>query len=262
MYVYQHKKLNKQFSEKSIKVSYPTLMYILNCFSRKKIKPLENKMPFDPKYFWTNQTVEYLETVCLDYNARKQILLDCIKLNFSCAKYLIDCYLNGIYDWSERVDFNCYTWAIPFNHIIFCCSEPIILYLLDMCIEKKLTPILTHKCSKKTCSIHYLIGRRITNIVNRTLDICIEHNLDLECKSEYGFRAIDLICMYESYQPIKRIIDIYMEKGLLSHDAVSRQILRDHLNMNRDPNIQIVMSEYLDEIFCSEFTNANTNEFV
>lgn len=57
---------------------------------------------FDKKTFLRSMTVDYLKTCNLDQDARDQLLNMCSKLDFSFAKYLIDFYVHGYYDWYEQ----------------------------------------------------------------------------------------------------------------------------------------------------------------
>lgn len=214
------------------------------------------KTPFDIKYFWSNQTVEYLKSSLLDHQARTEILLECSKLNFPCVKYLIDCYLDGTYNWDEKIYCEFFTWAIPFNYILFQCHEHIILYLLNICVEKNFTHVLIHEGHHKTCSIHYLSCCRNIIIVNRVLDICIENGLDICCETESGYRVIDYLCLRETCQPIKRIIDFYVERDLIFDNCPLVRTLRQRLEANRKPNVSTIMTMYFDELPRAEFTSA------
>lgn len=212
------------------------------------------KMPFNMGNFLNNQTVEYLETVCLDYNARKQILMNCAKLNFSCGKYLIDCYLDGIYEWDENIELYSHLQTIPFNCMMCWCNEKIVLYLLNMCVEKKFVHALTFTNHHgMMCSIHHLSVRGNTNMINRILDIYIKYNLNFECKTSHGFKAIDYILRFGTLQTIKRIIDIYVEMSLFFDNSKIGPSLHSFLEKNIHPNVKFVMGMYLNEVLVTEY---------
>lgn len=217
------------------------------------------KTPFDAKYFWPNQTVEYLETSLLDHQARAEILSKCPILNFPCAKYLIDRYLDETYNWDEQIykhRINCTIW---FNIIMCGCRETIVLYLLDMCVEKNFIHILTYKDHDEIRPIHYLTNLGNTNVINRILDIYIENGLDIDCMTTSGHRAFELICTNGSCQTIKRIIDIYVEKGLSFENVIYRKTFHQCLEMNWNRNVRNVMHMYFDEIEHAEFIGTCTN---
>lgn len=132
------------------------------------------KSAFDYNVFCLNKTVEYLKAYKLTHDDLSKLLNNIKSLDFSCVKYLIDCYDQGIYDRNEK-----------FVHS-----------------DLELLPI------------HYICQNGTPEAVFHLLDVYVKNNWDLECETSNKWKPIHFICRYQNSELVSRILDIYLEKKL------------------------------------------------
>lgn len=186
---------------------------------------IQNKILLGQKfvtgYFMNNRTLEYLEKCSLNREAVCRLLNIIERLDFSCTKYLIDCWTNGLYDWNEKffdvthkrdktlIQFvcgRCYGSILDHNHV------ETILYILNIYDERNLN--LCENMSGMTL-MHMLCGCGESRTINRILDIYVGKNLDLErVDDDNKMTPLHLLCRYGDFQTINRMIDICVEKNL------------------------------------------------
>lgn len=180
--------------------------------SSKHQNKIMRKLKFVKVHFLRNPTIGYLSMCNLDKNAMGQLLNMFKFLNFQCAKYLIDCWDNGLYKWNELfVDHtaNCHRMLIH-----FVCSygnEQAILHILNIYAEKGLD--VECRDARERLPIRYLCCCDSFVTFNRIIDIYVERNLDLECVMSDGRTLLHLLCSNGPEQSIKRMVLLYIERN-------------------------------------------------
>lgn len=92
-----------------------------------------SKITFNLNDFLHTPTVGYLTMCNLNRDAMDLLLNIRERLNCSCAKYLIDCWNNGLYKWDDTFmdkPNGCYIQLIHFACKYWC--EEAVLYVLDI----------------------------------------------------------------------------------------------------------------------------------
>lgn len=170
------------------------------------------KQKFDKNHFLKTPTVSYLSTHNLDRDTMGQLLNMWKNLDFQCAKYLIDCWDNGMYEWDDM--FMCKYLDNCEMLIHFVCKygdERAILYMLDIYAKKGLD--VEPKSDSEWLPIHYLCCHGTDGSINRIIDIYIERKLDLECVMSVGWTLLHLLCRHGPEQSIKRMTLLYVERN-------------------------------------------------
>lgn len=171
------------------------------------------KVVFFMSNFLKTPTVEYLQICDLNYDALSKLFERSDILDFSCGKYLIDCYANGTRCWDEM-------FPIPFEPsikvpviIIFCGmqNEQIVNYALDVCFRLGLDA----QCKKLIGSnILYILCKHYkSKSVMYVLDAYVKYNIDFDGDCCRGWTPVHLVFEYCDVQVIKHIINIYIEKN-------------------------------------------------
>lgn len=157
-------------------------------------------------------SVEYLAMCNLDFNAIFELMNMCEELNSSCVKYLINCYINGQFDWYEKFyDLRNHMYG---DLIYFICRHArteIVIYILKIYDENNLG---VNRISNGYTLIYILCQKGNTAEINYMLDIYVKKNLDLEMSVNGRVNPLMDLCYHGKPQTIKRIFDIYIEKKL------------------------------------------------
>lgn len=194
-----------------------------------RYEQLEHMHPitFDEKDFLRSLKVSYLSMCILDEKAIGTLLDMWEKLDFSCAKYLIDCWDNrGLYCWDRM-----FTNKNTYNHqalIHYVCArgcEQTIMYILNIYVEKNLN--LRIENGYGYTPLHILCSRDFPKIIHYVLDIYVERNWDLECITKImGYSVLMMLPKCSSVQLIERMVNIYVERNY----NLERTSLSDGLN--------------------------------
>lgn len=178
---------------------------------------------FDIEYFFqSDMSKQYLEMsdILTNCKTRRTILNMYPKLNYSCAKFLVDCYCLKKCDWDENIYDNftenykkpihfmlgwgCYRFTDLTMRIL---NEHIDLETIDILGWKPIHLICCYGNEISMCGI---------------LDIYDKNQLDLTCSvmalggsgAPIRWKPIHFIFRYGTQKTIDRIIKIYIEKGL------------------------------------------------
>lgn len=185
-----------------------------------------SKITFNLGDFLRIPTVNYLSICNLDRVAMELLLNIREGLNYPCAKYLIDCWINGLYKWDDKfmdkqngsniqlIHFACKYWC-----------EEAVLYLLDVYEEKN----LDLECGDRfeMYPIQLLCSVGTCRIIGRILDIYIGRNLNLERvlsgkdKDKGIWSLLHIVCMKgRDIQIIKYMTNMYIENNYdLGHET-------------------------------------------
>lgn len=150
-------------------------MYALeNNLCKSVIEHNVQKQTFNFTNFYRNPTLDYLEKCNLNWNVMDSLLNTWYKLNFSCVKYLISHWNNGLYVWGT--------------------------YFIDR-----------HTHNRKML-IHFVCKYGCTQSVEYILNIYIEKKLDLGVETDNGWSLFSLLCCYCSFKTMNFVLDICIEK--------------------------------------------------
>lgn len=211
---------------------------------------------FNIKYFLKNQTVEYLEK----FDLRDPLYDLChviTKINFPCMKYLIDSHLDEKYELNTPL-YMCKNRADPiatfFERIFSECSEEIVMYLLNTCVEKNFIEVLIRKGIYDVRPIHLVILTENKRAIVRMLDIYDEYGLDLECVTSSGHSPLSLICSRGIPSLIKYIIDIHVKKGFsLRYEQENMPLEIRMCILSNSLMVSETMSMYLKSAECTVY---------
>lgn len=205
---------------------------------RAKIQELEthianyenNKIPFSGYAFQCYWSVEYLRLCNLDYRSLEILFNMCEKLDFSCIKYILDCYDEGKYDWNENyIDERTFSNKQPIHFICTYGSEQAMLYVLNLYMKNNLSLDCTD--DNKMQPIHFICSNGSWQTIKYILDIYVEKNFDIECEDKYGMKPINYLCDFGSWTSIKYILDIYTKKNLsFDQDVENNKTVQKILN--------------------------------
>lgn len=174
------------------------------------------KITFDKNNFLCNPTVDYLSTCKLNRVSIHLLLNITDQLDFSCSKYLIDCWNYGLYDWKDTFMDPRAGVGARVQLIYFVCNywcEEAILYILDIYEEQNLDLNCGDCETLYPIEILCIYGTQRT--INRILDIYIARNLNLEDVSGGGLTLLQFLCTNErcDIPTMGRVTNIYIERN-------------------------------------------------
>lgn len=167
------------------------------------------KFTFDKYLFLRNPTVDFLSLCCLDRETMIKALRMLEYFDFPCAKYIIDRWMDRLFDYDDETYDNDDRLLIQ-----LVCEhgrEDAIMYTLDIYDKKNLD--ISGVESENDSPMRVLCRRGFVPTINRIIDIYLNKNLDLRRGNKYGNAPIHILCIYGVPQTIDRIIDIYLDKN-------------------------------------------------
>lgn len=170
------------------------------------------KQKFSKNDFERNPTVDYLKKCNLDRDGITQLLNMCEKLDFTCGKFLIRHWENGLYNWDEY--FDDYDLISRKMLIHFVCKygrEQLVLYVLDIYVKENLD--LEYVSDAGWSPFALLCSYGVSQTINYMLDIYVKKNLDLLCVCKDGWSSFLILCRHGPKQSIEHMINVYIEKG-------------------------------------------------
>lgn len=211
---------------------------------------MHTRQTFSFDHFRADMSVDYLKMCDLTHDDRETLfsILRFGSINFECMKFIIDCYGDGTFDWSEIFDhFGGFTYCSPFRIICSQCTEETILYMLDVCDKCNLSTKFTEYINDKYLEVHSsmlsIIGGFITGdwlgsefsshdvnfekIMICVLDIYVRKNLCLnlhhgcmggvfcKCKTNYkNCTFLRRVLSWKNSKITKRVLDIFVERQI------------------------------------------------
>lgn len=206
---------------------------LMNKISEYEKMKLVNPIIFNEKDFERFPTVNYLAMCDLDEQAINTLFNMLHILDFSCVKYLIDCWDNGMYKWDRMFTDRKTGYCRALIHSV--CSrgcERSIMYILNIYMKKDLD--LRIVTSVGLTPLHILCYHDHSKIIHYVLDIYVERGWDLECVANNNGRTI-LMSMHNcsSVQLVKRVVNIYIERN---YDL-------ERVTTNKGPNCLHILCE-------------------